>query len=280
MQADNACSPPVTNPRIDPQRLRTLLGAVGARFDVEALAECDSTNALLLERAAQGAPAGSVIVTDRQREGRGSRGRRWLSSAESGLTFSLLWRFEGGLDRLAGLSLASGVAVVRALAACGVQGARLKWPNDLLYQDSKLGGILVELHRQPSCSLAVIGIGLNLRPPPHADDAGAFSLPPAALSGMCASPPGRHALLAAILIELAEALDRFSLSGFSPFRTLWQAQHAWQNRTVQLFCNGRLDAEGVCLGADADGALLLRTATGVVRCLSGEVSLRLPETVC
>lgn len=280
MQADNAYSPPAPAPRIGPQRLRALLGEVSARFDVEALAECDSTNTLLLERAAQGAPAGSVIVADRQREGRGSRRRRWLSSADSGLTFSLLWRFEGGLDRLTGLSLAVGVAVVRALAACGLHGAQLKWPNDLLYQDGKLGGILVELQKAPPFSLAVIGIGLNLQQPRPAAGAAEFSLPPAALSGMSAAMPERHVLLAALLIELAAILDRFSQEGFSSLRTFWQAQHAWQDRTVQLLCNGRVEAEGLCLGADADGALLIRTTGGVVRCLSGEVSLRLPETVC
>ena len=105
-----------TNGRlIEPARLRTLLGAAAGRFDVDSLAECESTNTELLARAERGAPSGSVLVADRQTAGRGSRGRTWLASPEASLTFSLLWRFDGGLERMSGLSLAVGLAVVEAL---------------------------------------------------------------------------------------------------------------------------------------------------------------------
>ena len=162
---------------IDPHRLSSLLGAACGRFAVDALAECDSTNSVLLQRAGQGAPSGSVVVADRQTAGRGSRGRRWESSPGASLTFSLLWRFEGGVHRLAGLSLAVGVALVRALAACGAPGITLKWPNDILLDEAKLGGILVELQGAEGCSLAVIGIGINLAPPPDFERP-PFHLPP------------------------------------------------------------------------------------------------------
>ena len=108
--------PPETNGRlIEPARLRTLLGAAAGRFDVDSLAECESTNTELLARAERGAPSGSVLVADRQTAGRGSRGRTWLASPEASLTFSLLWRFDGGLERMSGLSLAVGLAVVEAV---------------------------------------------------------------------------------------------------------------------------------------------------------------------
>jgi len=259
---------------IDTVRLQALLGDAGGRFDVDSLAECESTSTLLLERTAQGAPAGSVIVTDRQTAGRGSRGRIWLASPESSLTFSVLWRFECGLDGLSGLSLAVGVAVVHALEACGASGVSLKWPNDILHDNAKLGGILVELQGEPDGALAVIGIGLNLRLPESIGAGEGFAIPPAALDKIITPLPERHALLAQLLIELAHVFDRFSAGGFSALRQQWQARHAWQDRPVCLLRDGQIAKEGICRGADSDGALLVQTKTGVERCLSGDLSLR------
>ncbi len=259
---------------IDPVRLQALLGDARGRFDVDSLAECESTSTLLLGRAEQGAPAGSVIVADRQTAGRGSRGRSWLATPESSLTFSVLWRFDGGLERLSGLSLAVGVAVVHALEACGVDGVKLKWPNDILHDDAKLGGILIELQGDPDRALAVIGIGLNLRLPENMVAGECFAMPVAALDHLIAPLPERHALFAQLLIELAHVFDRFSEGGFAALRQQWQALHAWQDRPVRLLRDGRVEKEGVCRGADTDGALLVLTADGVERCLSGDLSLR------
>lgn len=266
---------------IDMQRLAALLGPAAGRFDVDALAVCASTNTLLLERAEHGAPSGSVVVADCQTAGRGSRGRSWLASPEASLTFSLLWRFDGGLERLSGLSLAVGVAVVQALNACGAHGVALKWPNDILHGDCKLGGILIEVHNEieaerpgPPAALAVIGIGLNLLLPPSIDSADGFALQPTALERLVTPLPERHQLFAHVLASLAAVLDTFSAGGFGAVRQAWQACHAWQDRPVRLLRDGRLEKEGICLGADADGALLVRTADGVERCLSGDLSIR------
>ena len=259
---------------IEPARLRALLGDAVGRFDVDALAECESTNTLLLERAARGAPSGSVLVVDRQTSGRGSRGRNWLASPEASLTFSLLWRFDGGVERVSGLSLAVGLAVVHALEACGASGVRLKWPNDILHDEAKLGGILVELHPEPRGVRAVIGIGLNLRLPDSVGDGAGFALAPAALERIVSPLPERHALFAQLLIELATVLDRFAGDGFAALREPWQARNAWQDRPVRLLREGKLVKEGICRGADADGALLVQTETGIERCLSGDFSVR------
>ena len=259
---------------IDPARLQPLLASAAGRFDVDSLAECASTNSVLLERADRGAPAGSVIVTDRQLAGRGSRGRRWIASPDASLTFSLLWRFSGGMERLAGLSLAAGVAVVRALSAVGAGGVTLKWPNDILFDDAKLGGILVELQSSGDSSLAVIGIGINLQLPPAAPAGEIYALPPASLEQVLQPPPERHRLLAQLLIELAAVLDLFADEGFAALRSQWMAAHAWQDRAVDLLRDGRIVSAGLCRGADFDGALLVESDGLVRRCLSGDVSLR------
>jgi BirA family transcriptional regulator, biotin operon repressor / biotin---[acetyl-CoA-carboxylase] ligase len=271
---DAAMSELPTVSLIDPARLQALLGSARGRFDVDALAECESTSSLLLARAGDGAPAGSVVVADRQTAGRGRRGRHWLSSPEASLTFSVLWRFAGGIERLAGLSLAVGVAVLRALEACGASGLALKWPNDILLGDAKLGGILVELQSERRGMQVVVGIGLNLHLPGLDEGIGYAGQPVAALGQVLSPLPDRHDLLAQVLLELAAVLDDFAEGGFAALRGEWQARHAWQDRPVRLLRDGVLEKAGVCRGADTDGALLIQTAAGLERCLSGDLSLR------
>jgi BirA family biotin operon repressor/biotin-[acetyl-CoA-carboxylase] ligase len=256
---------------IDPARLKPLLGELASRFDVDALAEGSSSSDLLLERAAKGAGSGSVLVVDRQTAGRGRRGRQWTSSPEASLTFSLLWRFEGDVQRLSGLSLAIGLGLVRALETFGVRGAGLKWPNDVLFAGGKLAGILVELSSERRGMVAVIGIGLNLDAPPAEL---ALDMPAAALASLLPALPERHVLLARLLVELAVVLDQFSQGGFAALREEWQRLHVWQDREVTVLHDGRVEMVGRCRGADSDGALLVETANGVMRCLSGDVSLR------
>ena len=119
------------------------LGMDAAQFNLEILPQAASSNTLLLQRAALedaggGAPSGSVLAVELQTAGRGRMGRNWHSSLGTALTFSLLWRFDCGLNALSGLSLGAGVAVVRALKKLGAQGVQLKWPNDILTEQGKL----------------------------------------------------------------------------------------------------------------------------------------------
>jgi len=260
-------------PLIDPAQLRPLLTASAGRFDVDALDEIDSTNSEVMRRGDAGAPSGLVIVADRQTAGRGRRGRSWVSAPEDSLTFSLLWRFPGAATQLSGLSLAVGVAIASALDVLGAEGLGLKWPNDVLLRtpagDAKLGGILVELSSDRRGTLAVIGIGINLRAP-----TGELLHPAAGLGQAFADLPDRHVLLAAILQALADVLDRFTAHGFAAVQAEWQYRHVWQGKPVVLLENGVAQLQGVCRGADADGALLIETATGTERCLAGDLSLR------
>ena len=274
MKFNAAAMPYSSSLLIDPVSLQNLLGEARGRFYVDAIAECESTNTLLLDRAALGAPSGSVIVTDRQTAGRGSRGHQWLASPEASLTFSVLWDFPGGIERLSGLSLAVGVAVIHALEACGATGITLKWPNDILYDDAKLGGILIELQSAAESAQAVIGIGLNLSLPEAITDDHGFALAPAALDEILIPLPERHLLFAQLLVELAHVFDRFASGGFAVLRDQWQKRHAWQDKPVRLLRDGKVEKEGICRGADINGALLVQTESGIERCLSGDLSLR------
>ncbi len=242
------------------------LGPQARRFDVDLLPVCASTNAVLLERAEAGAPPGSVVVAATQTAGRGRLGRTWLSAPGDSLTFSLLWRFAPGTAP-AGLSLAVGLAVARALAKLGAGEAALKWPNDLLKDGRKLGGILVELV-SGAPHAAVIGIGLNLRLPAAMPEE--LRRQSAALDAAVA--PDR--LLAAILQELLAVLESFAARGFAALRDEWRAHHAYENQPVRLLSDFTPPRAGICRGVADDGALLLETDGRIERILSGELSLR------
>jgi BirA family biotin operon repressor/biotin-[acetyl-CoA-carboxylase] ligase len=258
---------------IDPVLLKPRLGHLAGRFDVDAVDECDSTSSELMLRADRGAPAGTVLVADRQSAGRGRRGRTWLSSPEASLTFSLLWRFPGPVSRLSGLSLAVGLGLAQALEALGVSGVRLKWPNDVLIQSkdgfAKLAGVLIELSSDRRGTQAIIGIGLNLEAP-----SGDFPMPVTGLNQASSLALDRHAVLAAILASLVGILEKLTVEGFFCLKSKWQHYHAWQGQMVQILADGAAPQVGRCLGVDDDGALLLETGAGIERIHSGDVSLR------
>jgi BirA family biotin operon repressor/biotin-[acetyl-CoA-carboxylase] ligase len=258
---------------LDAAAVRAQLGAQARRFHLELLAACASTNTLLLERARGGAPAGHVIACELQSAGRGRRGNSWQSGLGGSLTFSLLWRFAQSAAGLSGLSLAAGVAAARALASVGVADVQLKWPNDVLHAGRKLGGILIELHADGAGSTAaVIGVGFNVRLPATLRDAIAQAVTDVA--SISEHVPQRNRLLAATLIELAQVLDQFAEYGFAPLRQEWTARHAHQGKPVTLSSGDGNTVTGRAAGVSEDGALLVETARGVERFVSGELSLR------
>jgi BirA family biotin operon repressor/biotin-[acetyl-CoA-carboxylase] ligase len=242
------------------------LGPLAPRFDVDVLAACDSTNARLLARAEAGAPSGTVIAAARQTAGRGRMGREWYADESASLTFSLLWRLPPAAP-LGGLSLAVGVAVAEALRDLGEDRVALKWPNDILRDGGKLGGILIELV-SGAPHAAVIGIGLNLRLPPGLPD------PVRQSAAALDSEADRNRLLARLLSSLHAVLSDFADNGFTGIRQRWLALNAHAGAPVRVVSAFVPPVEGRCLGVDGDGALLLETATGVRRIVSGDVSLR------
>jgi BirA family transcriptional regulator, biotin operon repressor / biotin---[acetyl-CoA-carboxylase] ligase len=234
--------------------------------------QCDSTNAELLARVAGGAPSGSALACELQTAGRGRRGNEWLSGLATSLTFSLLWRFGSNGTDLGGLSLAAGVACVRALAALDVKGVGLKWPNDLMYERRKLGGILVEAtgeRRGPTA--VVVGVGINVRHAKFVQDR--LGRPVTELAAIRPDLPPRSVLLAELLGQLAKALEVFGVRGFDGFRAEWTRLHALQDERIRVVSPGGAVTEGVAVGVDEGGALLLRTHTGLERLHSGEVSI-------
>ncbi|MDR2259395.1 MAG: biotin--[acetyl-CoA-carboxylase] ligase [Azoarcus sp.] len=261
-------------PAPDLAALSACLGPLAGAFAVRWVAHCASTNSALLEAPPDDDGRAHVLVATRQSAGRGRRGRAWLAWPDASLTFSVLWRFAPGAPAPAGLSLAVGLALARALEKLGVPAVALKWPNDVLAHGAKLAGVLVELLPGRDRALAaVIGIGINMRLPAGAVISGQEGV--ADLAGeLNGALPAREVLLAAILAELHPVLTTYACAGFDLLRGAWQRRNAFASLPVRVSGEGT-DIAGLCLGVDEDGALLVRGDEGTRRVLAGEVSLRL-----
>lgn len=265
---------------LDAAKITALLGKTAPAFHIEILDHAVSSNTLLLQRAAQGALHGSVLAVEWQSGGRGRLGRRWHSGLGNALTFSLLWRFDCGLAGLSGLSLAIGVAMMRAMHVLGLQGAGLKWPNDVVSAGGKLAGILIEAQGDMlGPSAVVIGIGINCSLPKEVlQRIGQPVSDLAQLAGGAA--PDRNQLLAILLQELAAVLHQFAATGFASLREEWENHHVYRNKPVQLLLPDGQSITGIAKGVNQDGALLVESispadsSTRIQTFHAGEISLR------
>lgn len=258
---------------LDKQQILTALGSKVEVFDLEVLDVVASTNSMLMQRASLGASHGSCVVAEMQTHGRGRRGRCWHANLGGSLTFSVLWRFNQGAGHLSGLSLAIGVALVRALREAGVMNASLKWPNDVVHQYHKLAGILIELQGDVlGPSAVVIGIGINLQLGEHTK----ANIDQAVVDtfSVVGGRIDRNLLLAGILSQLSDVLEIFDKHGFRALRNEWVANHAYHNRPVRLLMPGGEVKEGHVLDVAEDGSLVVKTELGPQKFTNGEISLR------
>ena len=231
----------------------------------------DSTNSELLRRATP-ASGIAVLMAERQTGGRGRRGKTWASPLAAHLYLSVSRQFSGGLARLGGLSLVAGVAATEALHECGYPGVRLKWPNDLLVDDRKLGGLLVEGGGEHAGPVrAVIGLGVNVRMP----EAAAASIDQRwiDLAGLPAGSPSRNRIAAVLLAHLVPALDQFDAEGLAPFLVRYARFDALVGRTVAIHLGAAVQS-GIALGIAADGALRVDIGDEERLFHAGEVSVR------
>jgi BirA family biotin operon repressor/biotin-[acetyl-CoA-carboxylase] ligase len=257
-----------------------ILQAIGEQrewFNVLILDEVPSTNTYLMQLASKGAPHVTCVAAHMQTQGKGRRGRAWISQLGASLTFSLLWRFQCGASALSGLSLAIGVALIRAFAQLGVQQAQLKWPNDVLVGGKKLAGILIELQGDmEGPSAAVIGVGINLNLPKevlHSIDQPATDMATAS-NGVVVNP---NDVLGVVLKHIARCLQQFEQEGFAGLREEWLRYHAYHLQAVLMLMPNGVETHGMVQGVAEDGILLVETAFGLQRFSAGEISLRGPS---
>jgi BirA family transcriptional regulator, biotin operon repressor / biotin---[acetyl-CoA-carboxylase] ligase len=263
----------------DPTVLQAAL-SVSARQSihrVDTLLTVDSTNRFLIDAAAPPVGQAAVCVAEVQTAGRGRRGRSWLAPFGSGVCLSLAWQFAESPPTFSALSLAVGLAVVRALRRFGAESAQLKWPNDVVWTQRKLAGILIEMRGEASGpARVVIGIGMNLHLP--ATTRLALAEQQAALvtdlhEMLGQRTPGRNALVAAMIDELITMLRQFEREGFPAFEAEWRDRDSLLNSPVRVLSASET-INGIARGVAADGALLVEVNGQTQRFMSGDVSLR------
>jgi len=224
---------------------------------VRVVERCTSTNDLLLKNISE---KPILLAAEEQTAGRGRRGRRWHSAPGAGVTFSLARRIGRPARELAGLSLVAGVASARALRKLGINVC-LKWPNDLVVGDAKLGGILVESRN----GHAVIGIGINGR---RTRGLEAKVRRAVAYLGDSIS---RNEVIRRIALALLEALETFEKHGLDALRAEWEAMDAHAGRRLRVrLADGRV-VSGMASGLAQDGSLQLMTRNGLQAVRSGRV---------
>lgn len=236
-------------------------------FSLRRLARTSSTQDVVRRAAVAGASEGFCCVADEQSEGRGRHGRPWSAPRGSSLLTSILLRRHPAL--IVGIPFAAGLAMIDAIAAtCGVV-ARLKWPNDVMVDAKKLAGILAEAEPRASspesCAVAV-GTGVNLRVaefPPGVTGVSLHELTP---------PPPALELLDAWVQALGSRLEALGRSGVAALVDDWRRNAAGLGEHVRAVgANGEIS--GVAMDIAADGALLIKTATGVTRVIAADVHL-------
>lgn len=241
--------------------------------ELQVLQQTDSTNRVCQEVMGNRAqPRKAIVVSaEQQTAGRGRRGKAWVSPYARNMYLSVGWQVQGGAAALQGLSLAIGVAVVRALQDLGVSTAQLKWPNDIVVGRQKLGGILIELTGDMAgpCSV-VVGMGLNVDMPEYAQDGIDQAWTDVYQQGV---KPSRAALIAGVLNQVLPLLQHWEQSGFEPWREAWQTLDAYRDQPVNILMGDKRIA-GTERGVDRDGAIQIETTTGVQSFHGGEVSLR------
>ena len=261
---------------LDEAEIYKELGQSAGDSRIEILFETDSTSKRLTDRFGRpDFPANfhaHIVLAERQHGGKGRRGKTWVSPFAGGLYLSLGWHFEIPPASLNALSLASGVAAVRALNRLGITGIYLKWPNDLICDGKKMGGILLESRSETATSCdVVVGIGINIR---LADELkSGLDQPVTDLAGHCDSPPSRNKLAGKIIEEQSLMLNHVAAGRMGKYVEEWRDLDYLSGRQAELLMPGQL-VQGLVKGVDDNGLLLLETVGGTRKFSSGEISVR------
>jgi BirA family biotin operon repressor/biotin-[acetyl-CoA-carboxylase] ligase len=260
-----------------------------ANWILERVNETGSTNNDLLERWRTGELKEPIArLAYNQTAGKGRLGRAWLVSPQDSLCFSMAYPFSRSPAALTGLSLLVGIAAIEGIAqACQLdestlykEGLRLKWPNDLLLNNAKLGGILIEGGQTNASepSWMIIGVGINVRNAAAIEqDLKHTGITINSLDKLLPTDtqmPTIDEICLAGLSSFEKHFKKFDESGFSPYQQQWNKWDAFANQKVRISGAGKESIEGIAIGADVNGALLLKQDSKTTAIYAGDVSLR------
>lgn len=258
---------------LDPVNIRDALSSSARELlgGLCVLTSVGSTNAWLIQKT--DLPRGMVCLAEHQTQGRGRQGRLWISPLSGNLYLSLSWSFPSLMaQRLASLSLAVGVMTLEILRDFGAEGLTLKWPNDLLWQGRKLGGLLLETTQAGHQIRVIVGVGINLRMTTGAGQS--IDQPWVDLATILEGTlPSRNRLAAMLLNAYLPGLQNYPVEGLGGYLARWRRYDILANRPVTVRW-GDSHLQGICLGISDEGALRLQTETGERQLYAGDVQVR------
>jgi len=234
--------------------------------------EVTSTQDIAAEMARGGASEGTLVIAEMQKRGRGRKGRSWVSLPEGGIYLSLILRPNLVPSRVVQIPLIAGVAMTKAIRETVLLQPTIKWPNDILIDKKKIGGILTEMSSEiDGVNYVILGIGLNVNMPASLlteETAGIAT----SIIDKCGAYTSRVKLVQCFLNEFEIIYTKFLASGFSSVRDEWKALNNTIGSRVKV-SDGEKEIEGEALDIDNDGFLLVRKENGdISRIISGDVS--------
>ncbi len=240
---------------------------------LEIFEEIDSTNQYFLENPNISDKHANVALAEYQAQGRGRRGKSWVSPIGSGISLSICWHFEQPVESLTCLSLAVGSTVIKVLEKTGFKDIGLKWPNDIFFQGKKLGGLLIEMRGETAgpCDV-VIGLGLNVAFPIGFE--GNIEQAWTDLVSIKGSIPSRNHLAAELSAELILLLDGYAQANIEDIIDEWRQYDCMRGKQVTLILSDR-KIHGLVMGIDADGALLMSVDDDIQKYNAGEISVQM-----
>ena len=257
---------------IDRDHIRESLAAAAHLEQFDVFARIDSTNSYLKDQPAPAPGKFHVAIADHQTAGRGRQNRKWVSAPGKSLCLSIAYTFADASNDITALTLALGVAVVEVLDGMGVGDVALKWPNDIVIDTRKLGGILAEAKHRGEGVTVVIGLGINMSPPvaPGSAVTSAWAADAIDLESVLAEAPTRAELSERMIDALFSACRQFGAEGFGAFAARFARFDALAGRTVVVDTpDGGI--EGEVTGVGDDGALQVTTRSGPRRIISGTI---------
>lgn len=265
---------------LNKNKILKLISSYSNKFDIKIFNIIDSTNSYLLnefDKSEYHNTPLAVVSTEIQIKGRGRENRKWYGGRLGNtLSFSLLWRFGAGVSVLSGLSLVIGVVLVRVLRSFSDCDFYLKWPNDILHDNNKLAGILIELRgKLNGPAFAVIGVGINFQLPllikSHIQQKVTDLL-------QCTGKVhDRNEIFSALLVQLYIVLSDFEKYGFSYFKDEWMSYHAYHGKNVTLLLPNKQSIDGIVDDINDDGSICLITPNGRQSYNTGNISMRLKD---
>lgn len=239
--------------------------------ELDVLACTESTNTDLLEMSRTGDIDGRVRTAEVQTGGRGRRGRQWVSPFAQNIALSIGIKIDRSTAEIGAISLAIGLLTASVLESLEIENVSLKWPNDVLIGEQKVGGILIELADAQRPATLVIGIGINVYDAPGVDVTGSYQ---ATRIIDHVDSCSRNALVSQLIDGIHSTIRTFETFGFGAFKEGWKRRDVLKNRRVVL-SGVEPPITGIGIGIDDAGAYLIQTKTGIERAIGGELSLRI-----